>query len=236
MMDNQFVLLIELQRLDERLRTLHVEQQRLPQQLQPYEMACTAAQQALVRLQEDIALADRQRRALERELDSLQAHLAKTQSKLHDVKTNKEYSAVLTEIDTGKQRIAALEDQVLDLMERTEQYRQEYHDHEQRLQVARDELEHQGRRVQHDQEALAERIAVEETKRQQLVPNLEAQLYAMYQRLATLRHGQAVVYVQDGTCGGCYLKVQPQLVSEIRRQEKLIVCPHCQRMLLWPTE
>lgn len=236
MMDNQFVLLMELQRLDERLRALHVEQQQLPQQLQPYETACTAAQQALIQLQQGIALSERQRRTLERELDSLQAHLAKTQSKLPDVKTNKEYSAILVEIDTGKQRIAALEDQVLDLMERIEQYRQDYHDHEQRLQSARDELDNQGRRVQHDQEALAERIAVGETKRQQLVHNLEAQLYAMYQRLATLRHGQAVVYMQDGTCGGCYLKVQPQLVSEIRRQEKLIVCPHCQRMLLWPTE
>jgi uncharacterized protein len=235
MMDNQFVLLMELQQLDERLRALHVEQQHLPQQLQPYETACTAAQQALIQLQQGIALSERQRRTLERELDSLQAHLAKTQSRLHDVKTNKEYSAVLVEIDTGKQRIAALEDQVLDLMERTEQYRQDYHDHEQQLQAARNELDNQGRRVQRDQETLAERIAVGETKRQQLVNNLEAQLYAMYQRLAALRHGQAVVYMQDGTCGGCYLKVQPQLVSEIRRQEKLIVCPHCQRMLLWPT-
>jgi uncharacterized protein len=235
MLDNQFVLLMGLQRLDERLRALHVEQQQLPQQLQPYKTACIAAQQALSQLQERLALSERQRRTLERELDSLQAHLAKTQSKLHDVKTNKEYSAVLVEIDTGKQRIAALEDHVLDLMECTEQYRQDYHDHEQRLQAAKDELDNQGRRVQHDQEALVERIAVEEKKREQLVNNLDAQLYAMYQRLATLRHGQAVVYMQDGTCGGCYLKVQPQLISEIRRQEKLIVCPHCQRMLLWPS-
>jgi predicted nucleic acid-binding Zn-ribbon protein len=236
MMDNQFVRLMELQRLDEQLRALHIEQQQLPQQLQPYETACVAAQQALSQLQESIALSERQRRTLERELESLQAHLAKTQSKLHDVKTNKEYSAVLAEIDTGKQRITALEDHVLDLMEHTEQYHRDYHDHEQRLQAARDELDRQGRRIQHDQEALAKRIAVGETKRQQLVNNLEVQLYVLYQRLAALRNGQAVVYIHDGTCGGCYLKVQPQLVSEIRRQEKLIACPHCQRMLLWPTE
>ena len=236
MLDNQFVLLMELQRLDERLRALHVEQQQLPQQLQPYKTACIAAQQALSQLQERLALSERQRRTLERELESLQAHLAKTQSKLRDVKTNKEYSAVLVEIDTGKQRITALEDQVLDLMEHTEQYRQDYHNHEKRLQAARDELDRQGRRIQHDQEALTEWMAVGEAKRQQLVNNLEAQLYVLYQRLAALRNGQAVVYMHDGTCGGCYLKVQPQLVSEIRRREKLIMCPHCQRMLLWPTE
>jgi predicted nucleic acid-binding Zn-ribbon protein len=235
-MDNQFVLLMALQRLDKQLRTLYAEQQQLPQRLQPYETRCTATQQSLMHLQEDSARSERQRRALERELDDLQAHLRKTQSKLHEVKTNKEYSAVLAEIDTGKQRIAALEDQVLDLMELTEQHRHNYREQEQRLQEARHELEDQSQRVQHAQQALAERITGEEAKRQQLIGDLDAQLYTMYQRLAMLRDGRAVVYIQDGTCGGCYLKVQPQLISEIRRQDKLLACPHCQRMLLWPSE
>jgi predicted nucleic acid-binding Zn-ribbon protein len=235
-MDNQFVLLMELQRLDKQLRTLYAEQQYLPQRLQPYETLYTATQQSLMHLQEDSVRSERQRRALERELDDLQTHLRKTQSKLHEVKTNKEYSAVLAEIDTGKQRIAALEDQVLDLMELTEQHRYNYREQEQRLAEAKHELEDQNQRVQQDQQALSERITVEEAKRQRLIGDLDAQLYAMYQRLAALRDGQAVVYVQEGTCGGCYLKVQPQLISEIRRQDKLITCPHCQRMLLWPSE
>jgi predicted nucleic acid-binding Zn-ribbon protein len=234
MMDHQFVLLMALQRLDEQLRALHVAHRDLPQQLQPYEMACGAAEQAITHLQEDMTLSERQRRALERELDSLQAHLHKTQSKLHEVKTNKEYSAVLAEINIGKQRIAVLEDQVLELMELTEQHGQNYVQQERQLQEVRQALLDEGRRVQHDQAALAERIAVEETKRQQIVDNLDTQLYALYQKIAPQRHGQAVVYIQDGTCGGCYLKVQPQLISEIRRQDKILACPHCQRLLLWP--
>jgi predicted nucleic acid-binding Zn-ribbon protein len=234
MMDNQFVLLMELQRLDEQLRALHVAHRHLPQKLQPYEMACVAAEQALTHLQEDRTLSERQRRALERELESLQAHLHKAQSKLHEVKTNKEYSAVLAEINTGKQRIAVLEDQVLELMELTEQHGYNYLQQEHQLQEVRHMLTDQGRRVQHEQAVLVERIASEETKRQQLVDGLDPQFYAMYQKIAAQRHGQAVVYVQDGTCGGCYLKVQPQLISEIRRQDKLLTCPHCQRMLLWP--
>jgi predicted nucleic acid-binding Zn-ribbon protein len=185
-------------------------------------------------LQEDMTLSERKRRGLERELDSLQAHLHKTQSKLHEVKTNKEYSAVLAEINIGKQRIAALEDQVLELMELTERHGQNYVRQERQLQEVQHALVDQGQRVQHDQVILAERIAVEETKRQQIVDDLDTQLYALYQKIAAQRHGQAVVYVQDGTCGGCYLKVQPQLISEIRRRDKILACPHCQRILLWP--
>jgi predicted nucleic acid-binding Zn-ribbon protein len=235
-MDNQFVLLMDLQRLDTQLHVLHAELRDLPQRLQPYETVCTTARQALLHLQENLALSERKRRALERELDGQQVHLDKTQSKLHEVKTNKEYQAVLAEIETAKHRLAALEEQVLDLMELIEQHHHKYREQEKQLQAARHELDIQNRRVQQDQKILAERSIIEEAKRQQLVSALDAHIYGIYQRLTTLRDGQVVVFVQNGTCSGCYLKIQPQLVSEIRRQDKLILCPHCQRMLLWPSE
>jgi predicted nucleic acid-binding Zn-ribbon protein len=233
---DQFAMLRELQRLDDRLRSLHVEQQHLPAQLQPYETAYAEAHQGLVRLQEESAHTERQRRALERELESAHTHLARTQSKLHDVKTNKEYSAVLAEIATGKQHIAVLEDQVLELMERSEQQRQSLRSQEQRMHDTGQILTVQCQEVQQAQAALQQRIAEEEAQRQRVVAVLTAPLYAAYQRLVAQRGGQAVVQIQAGTCSGCHLKVQPQLVSEIRRQDKLIMCPHCQRMLLWPAE
>lgn len=233
---SQFLLLVELQRVDDRLHALQVEQHDLPRQLCSYELACTEARQELSRLRDDIDHSERQRRTLERELDSSQAQLAKTQSKLREVKTNKEYSAVLAEIDTGKQHIAALEDRVLDLMEATEHYRQEHQMQERCAQEATQELAEQERHVQQGHAAFAQQIAAEEVKRQQLVADLDTNLYATYQRLATQRNGQAVTQVRDATCGGCHLKVQPQLVSEIRQQAKLTTCPHCQRILLWPAE
>ena len=90
--------------------------------------------------------------------------------------------------------------------------------------------------AQQAQAVLQQQITAEERQRQQVVTALEGSVYTAYQRLAGARGGQVVVSVQSGTCGGCYLKVQPQLVSEIRRQDKLVMCPHCQRMLLWPVE
>jgi predicted nucleic acid-binding Zn-ribbon protein len=233
---DHFLLLRELQHLDDRLHALQVEQHNLPQQLHPYELTCKEMRQELVRVHDDIEDTERQRRVLERDLESSQAQLVKTQNKLREVKTNKEYSAVQAEIATGAQHIAALEDQVLELMEAVEQRRQIYQIQERRVQEAAQELTAQEKQAQQTQADLARQITVEEVKRQQLVADLDAKLYAVYQRFAAQRGRQAVVLVQDGTCGGCHLKVQPQLVSEIRQQNKLITCPHCQRILLWPAE
>lgn len=235
-MRNQFFLLDALQYLDERLRALRFEQHNLPEQLRPYQGACAEARQELTRLHEAIEQTERRRRALDRELDGLQAQFTKTQSKLHEVKTNKEYSAVQAEIIAGKEHIARLEDHVLELMEKVEQDRQAFQMQEQRVQEVEGALTVQEKEVERARAVLAQHVGAEEKKRQQLVSDLQADLYATYQRLALLRDGQAVVSLQEGACGGCYLTIQPQLISEIRLQDKLLTCPHCQRILLWPAQ
>ena len=130
-MRDQFQLLLALQQADDRLRALALEEQQLPQRLQTYEAACAAVHQQLVQQQAAIEQSERQQRVFERELANHQEAIRKTQSKAHEVKTNKEYSAILAEIDAGKQRLETLEDQLLALMEATDQQRQAYRMHEQ---------------------------------------------------------------------------------------------------------
>jgi predicted nucleic acid-binding Zn-ribbon protein len=232
---DQLSLIATLQQIDNRLNALQVDVEALPQQLKPYDAACVEARQALASVEEDIERTERQWRSLERELDRLQAQLVKTQVKLHGVKTNKEYSAVLAEIDTGKQHSAALEDEILELMEAVELQRQQRRQQERHVQASEQELAQQAERVRQEQAKLAEQVAVEAEGRQHIVADLESDLYARYQQLsAAIRDRQAVVLMQEGACGGCHLTVQPQLVSELRRQDTLITCPHCHRILLWP--
>ena len=233
-MRDQFRLLFELQHVDDCLRVLALEEHTLPQRLQAYEAACTTARQQLAQQQAAIEHSERQQRVLDRELASHQEALRKTQSKAHEVKTNKEYSAVLTEIESGKQRLEALEDQLLALMEATDQQRQAYRVQEQRVQAALQELAGQQRQLQQAQASLQRDMAGEQESRQQTVATLDAKLYEQYQKMAAQHGGRAVAQLQDGVCSGCHLKVQPQLISEIRLQTQLFTCPHCRLMLLWP--
>ena len=232
-MRDQFRLLLELQQVDDRLRALALEEQHLPQRLQVYEVACTVARQRLVQQHAAIEQSERQQRAWERDLASHQEALRKTQSKAYEVKTNKEYSAILAEIDVGKQRLGALEDQFLALMEATDQQRQAYRAQAQQVQAALQELAAQTRHIDQEQETLRRAIVAEQERRQQTVAALEAKLYEQYQKVAAQHGGRVVAQLQDGVCSGCHLKVPPQLVSEIRLQTQLFTCPHCRLMLFW---
>jgi predicted nucleic acid-binding Zn-ribbon protein len=232
---DQFRLLAELQQLDSRLRALEIKKRELPQQLYAYQQACHQVREELIAMQSEMGEADRQRRALEREIDVDNDRLTKAQSRLREVKTNKEYSAVLAEMDVGKQRIRTLEDQVLELMEGVEQKQKTSQQCEQRLRDATRELAEQECLVNEAQDALSADIAAHDHERDELIARVQPELYTAYQQAAQRAGGLAVVEVMaDETCGGCYLRVRPQLISEVRKQVSLVSCPHCKRLLLWP--
>ena len=232
-MRDQFRLLFALQQVEDRLRTCALEEQQLPQRLQAYEAACAAARQQLVQQQATIEQSERQQRAFERELVHYQEAVKKTQSKAQDVKTNKEYSAILAEIDAGKQRLEALEDQLLGLMETTDQQRQAYRAQEQQEQAVLQALVEQTHHIQQEQETIRRAILAEQERRQQTVAALDVKLYEQYQKVAAQHGGRVVAQLQEGVCSGCHLKVPPQMISEIRLQTQLFTCPHCRLMLFW---
>ncbi len=232
---DQLRLLAELQQLDSRLRALEIEKQELPKQLHSYQQACYQVREQLTSAQSEMEEAERQRRALERVIDTDHDRLTKAQNRLREVKTNKEYSAVLAEIDAGKHRIRTLEDQVLELMEGAEVNLEASQRCEQRLQDVSRELADQERRVHEAQEALNGDIAAYDQERGDLITRIHPDFYTAYQQAARRAGGLAVVEVMvDETCGGCYLRIRPQLISEVRKQEGLVSCPHCKRILLWP--
>ena len=235
-MRDQFPLLATLQQVDDCIRALQDDQSVLPKRLKVHEDACDEAREALAAVNLEIAETDRRRRSLERSLDLGQEQLIKTQGRLREVKTNKEYSAVLAEIDQGKSRIGHLEDQVLELMERAETQRQVFELHEQQVQVAEQELEEQATQIEQTRQDIDNQIGEQGAERQRIVSQLDAGLYATYETLVPQRGGLAVVHLDNGSCGGCHLTIRPQLVSDLRKQETLITCPHCQRMLLWQNQ
>lgn len=233
-MRGQLALLTALQKVDDRLRSLRSEQQALPRQLEAPERLHIEACEELASVQAEIDRNERQQHDLEMELQSTQDALDKVQRKLREVKTNKEYSAVLAEIDAGKQQTMCMEDHLLQLMEQAEQKRQAKRLQEQRVRAARDVLQEQGQAVEQTSELLNQKILAEREKRRQTVVGLNADLLKIYEKLTAQNDGSVVVHLNDGVCGGCHLKVQPQLVSEIRLQESLNTCPHCRLILLWP--
>ena len=119
-MDQQLQLLISLQAIDTRIGVLEADAARLPKEIAAIHAAVEEARKQVEQTKTRLDAARKDQRAKEKDLEVVQAKRVKNEARLYEVKTNKEYSAVLIEIEEIKQEKARMEEEVLVLMESQE--------------------------------------------------------------------------------------------------------------------
>jgi predicted nucleic acid-binding Zn-ribbon protein len=222
--------LLELQRLDEAIARLEAEGRAIPQEIQALETRLSGARASLDAGKAKADQIQKERRAKERELDEATLNTKKKQARLFEIKTNEEYSAVLKEIETLKQKSSKLEEEILILLESGDVAAKTVGDAEKGFKAAevlcqkeRAEKEAQLARLQ------KELINLREARKGQ-ASRLDTDLLRQYTRLKTSR-GVAVVAVKDGSCGGCGIALTPQTYNEVRRNDRMFTCSSCNRIL-----
>ena len=70
-------------------------------------------------------------------------------------------------------------------------------------------------------------------QKEKLKPEIPAELLKKYQFLRANRAGVALAPVNRGTCQVCHMNLPPQLYIDLQRNEQMIHCPNCQRIIYW---
>ena len=113
----QLQTLIELQKIDSEIAELEQGKAAIPRQIESGRAGIEEKQIRLKEAEDNLLALQKKRKDLEMDVAAENDHAAKTKTKLSAVKTNKEYSAILVEVDAVKEKILALEDRELELME-----------------------------------------------------------------------------------------------------------------------
>ena len=235
-MDVQLQTLINLQAIDTRIAGLEADAARLPREIAAihaaFETAKKDAEQAKARL--DAAKKDQ--RAKEKDLEVVQGKRAKNEARLYEVKTNKEYSAVLIEIEEIKQEKARMEEEVLVLMEAQERLTNDIREAEARFKQRESEGRSQEATLTEQLRGIEADLAGVRTERKELASKLPRNILADYDRILRARAGLALVPVtKPNFCGACRMTITPQRLQELRAQSSLIPCESCGRYLYWPS-
>ena len=220
-------LMVASQALDERIASVPPEVARLEKELLAAQGEVEKNRGALLELQKD-------RRRLEMELMGVETKIQKYQSQLIEVKTNKEYQAMLHEIENARAERAALDEKILLEMEETDKRNAAFRALEERLR----QIEHatrDGKKNLDDLLAALKRQKEEiEGERAQLASTVPADYLDPFLKVARLRKGLALVPVREELCGGCHVRVMPKLIQQVRRAVGLIACDSCKRFLYVP--
>ena len=65
---------------------------------------------------------------------------------------------------------------------------------------------------------------------------LDEELLYKFEKIVKNKEGIGIVSVKNNVCMGCNMLLPPQFVNDVRREDKLIFCPNCSRILYYQQE
>jgi predicted nucleic acid-binding Zn-ribbon protein len=225
--------LIRLQQLDTDLDTMRRRIAEIPLQQQAMDTRLADQQATVAAVRQRLADSQAARRDIEKEVAGVQTRLARYKDQLMEVKTNKEYQAMQHEIATAQEAVRNHEDRILERMEEAEILTAE-------LQAAEAELKRQEAAVAAERKVLdAEAGELEhqstdaQGRRAALAAEISPQALRLFEHVSRQRKGLAVAEARDGICTVCHVRLRPQVFNEVRRNEALIQCESCLRILYY---
>lgn len=232
LLEKQILLLRELQDVELRIKELKGDQERYPKEIEELDHRITSEREAAQEEKERLQTLEKERRQKEVELNDEGERIKKSKGRLFEVKTNKEYQALLHEIETMELSTSKHEDDILAILEEIDELRTSVSKREGELAVVEKEIRAEIAELEKRVTDLVEEIAVIEKRREEVLKSLDPGLITAYETLK-VRRGMALSEVRGGVCQGCYVNIPPQMYNEVQRNEALIRCPNCSRFLFW---
>ncbi len=164
-------------------------------------------------------------------LGSKEGEIKKLESQLYQIKTNKEYTAMINEIESRKADNSLLEEDIINLMDNIDQAKAGLEDEKRKFSHESEKIDSEIKAVEKQVSNINAKISELNKARQELLPAIDPKLLQEYERVLIARNGQALADVVNGACGGCFMQLPPQIINEIKMRQHIIRCENCQRML-----
>ncbi len=204
----------------------------IPEELQTVDKNLSDFYQKVENTEKENTFLEKQYRDWEGESQSISARIDKEKSKLNAVKNNKEYQALLVTIDHLDSERSALEDKMLEALEKMDdaktnlaELKEAYRQFEAQMNRQKLVINQRGEKNGNELKKLMDDRTV-------LIDQIDDTMFKRYQHVKELKGGgAAVAAVINEVCKGCNMNIPPQLFNELQRYESMIVCPNCQRII-----
>ncbi|MFQ5915143.1 MAG: zinc ribbon domain-containing protein [Nitrospinota bacterium] len=231
----QLRLLREFQDLEQEIAGLEISAEEIPKTIQSIETEVEAARAELVHREARKKDLERERVRREADVETERERLRKAQGKQLEVKTNKEYSALLQEMEAIKGKIDQWETEILELMESADTLAEAIRDGAGRLGEMEADAEVRKKEKREELDRIQDRLSDLRGGHQRISVDIDPEWLAQYSRIKAAR-GWAVAPLNSNSCSGCHQSLMPQLVHEIKHGAEIRTCPHCNRILYSPEE
>lgn len=182
-------------------------------------------------LQEQISSQQKESRTLEGEMADKMDHVRDRQSKMMQVQTGREQTALLKEIEDAKKNAKENEERIMAIMLSIEKLTTQVTEEKNLLKGEKELVAEETEKVRANIEVINKGKKEKDIERNDQAGKIKAGTLRKYDTLRQRRNGLAVINVVDGVCQGCFMAIPPQLFNRLLRGDELFDCPTCQRMI-----
>jgi predicted nucleic acid-binding Zn-ribbon protein len=151
--------------------------------------------------------------------------------RMNRIKNTKELQALQREIELMRQTNGDLEEDLIKIMQEIDAVKAQIQTKQSEMAAMQEAWQKNQDELQVEISGIDAAVSEAATRRQSIASQVTGDLISRYELIFSRRGGTAVVEVTGGICQGCYMNLPPQLWNEIIRNEKVHLCPSCQRIL-----
>ncbi len=232
-MEQQLSLLIQLQEIDLAIRSLTERKNRYPEILDSFERRRSESKAELDKTKDALQTAQKNKRDRDKDLEVGAGKVEKLKARTSEIKTNKEYQALLKEVESAEQENKKVEEEILVLMEQIDAAAVTIREAEASAQSQEAELDAEQKEQESAYAVVEKDLQGILTERREKAAAVQPSLLAQYERLAVSRSGLAVAEARNESCSGCFMSIPPQVFVNVKKNEQVITCPNCGRILYY---
>jgi len=225
--------LIELQNITFEMDKLTAGRVDLPQGINRLGEELEDLERELKEDEERVELLKADHKAKETALKNSIEQVKKTKSRLLEVKTNKEYEAILKEIDAIHEKNSAVEDEIIHMLEEIDSVAESLKVKEGEATGRRSRCENEIRKMEEKLNSIGSELEKVLKRSDEVRSRTKPSLLKKFDMIKGRKSGRAVVPVWKAVCYGCHMNIPPQMYNELQRNDKLMLCPHCERIIYW---
>lgn len=225
-------LLISIAKLDAALHSSRVEAGQLPERIGAIEKKLKALEGAVAEADGHLEGMKKEKRLLEQKLQDSEAKVKQFKIQLMGIKNNKEYQAMLHEIGHMEKLAGETEEKLLLIMDELDQQGMQTADFRKTKGEEKTGLGAEKKELESRLERLRAEIARLDGEKPRVLAELDPAVKKRYDRILAKLHDVAVTNVIDDICQGCHSRIPPQAALEVKRNDQIIACQACGRLLV----
>lgn len=225
--------LIALQAIDDQAKQIRQSLTAMTAKLEEGRGTLKKLESKLATLKQELADMKAHHRDLEGQVADLSVKRANNEKRQLNVKSSTEYAALTKEAEFFASRIDELEDEILALLDRIEQREKEVAAWSQLVAKEGASFAQLEAATAQDQAAGQETLGGLGVRRGAETGSLPPNQLKHYEELIQTKGGRAVTAAAGGMCLACRLGFPPQFFNDLQRNEKILTCPNCGRIIYW---